>query len=105
MNSELIKIQEPALNFAPNIWDATDCMPRDQDQSRRLHEPTHMDSSIDPITGRDIGNRAGHPHLDDGNLTVYFENDATHMAYLATPLNHPYPELPAQKSAENDRGG
>ncbi len=105
MDSNLIQIQEPSLNFAPNAWDATEFMPRDQEQSRRLHEPTHMDSSIDPITGHDIENRASHPHLDDGNLTVYFETDATHLAYLATPFNHPYPRLPGKASTEDDRGG
>jgi len=105
MDSELIKIQEPTLHVARNSWDATDCMPRDQEQSRRLHEPTHMDSSIDPITGGDIENRASHPHLDDGNLTVYFESDATHLAYLDTPFNHPYPRLPGKAYAEDDRGG
>jgi len=105
MKLDLFKIKEPALNFAPNAWDATDCMPRDQEQSRRLHEPTHMDSSIDPITGRDIDNRASHPHREDGNLTVYFESDATQRAYLAMPFNHPYPKLPGKASAEDDRGG
>jgi hypothetical protein len=105
MNSDMIMTQEPALNFAPNTWDATDFMPRDQEQSRRLHEPTHMDSSIDPITGHDIENRARHPHLDDGILTVYFETDATHRAYLATPFNHPYPILPGLATADDDRGG
>lgn len=105
MNSGLIKIQEPTVNFSPNDWDATDCMPRDQEQSRRLHEPTHMDSSIDPITGNDINNRADHPHLDDGNLTVYFESNATYQAYLATPFNHPYPRLSGKSVSDDDRGG
>jgi hypothetical protein len=105
MKSDFIKIQEPTLGFAAANSVATDSMPRDQEQSRRLHEPTHMDSSIDPITGNDIKNRVNHPHLDDGNLTVYFESDATHQAYLATPFNHPYPKLPSKASAEDDRGG
>ncbi|UCH53504.1 MAG: hypothetical protein JSW09_01475 [Pseudomonadota bacterium] len=105
MIPNLFNIQEPVRAAAPNAWDARDCMPRDQEQSRRLHEPTHMDSSIDPITGLDIDNRANHPHLDDGNLTVYFESDATHRAYLATPFNHPYPKLPGKAFAEDDRGG
>lgn len=99
------KVIQPILNFDAANWVATDCMPRDQEQSHRLHEPTHMDNSIDPISGRDIENRAGHPHLDDGNLTVYFESDATHQAYLATPFNHPFVKLPGAASAEDDRGG
>jgi hypothetical protein len=105
MKSEFIKIQEPALGLALAVADATEFMPRDQEQSRRLHEPTHMLSSIDPITGRDIRNRTSHPHLEDGNLTVYFETDATHMAYVATPFNHPYARLPGAASADDDRGG
>jgi len=105
MNSDLIKIQEPTLNFAPNTWDATEFMPRDQEQSRRLHEPTVMVNSIDPISGRDIGNVTGHPHLVDGILTVYFESPKTHQAYLDTPFDHPFVRLPGKASAEDDRGG
>lgn len=105
MNSHTIVIQEPALGFEAANWVARDCMPRDQEQSRRLHEPTHMINSIDPISGRDIGNVAGHPHLADGILTVYFESATTHQAYLDTPFNHPFPRLPDKSPSEVDRGG
>jgi hypothetical protein len=105
MNSDTIVIQEPTLSFEAANWIATDCMPRDQEQSRRLHEPTLMVNSIDPITGRDIGNVAGHPNLVDGILTVYFESAKTHQAYLDTPFNHPFVRLPGKASPEYDRGG
>lgn len=95
----------PALAYETLNWIAKDCLPRDQDQSRRLHEPTHMDSSIDPITGRDIEDRGSHPHLDDGNLTVYFESEETQQEYLATPFNHPYARLPGAAATDDDRGG
>lgn len=68
----------------------TDPLPRDRTQSTRLHEPAQLHNSIDPITGRDIENLAGHPYLVDGNVTMYFESEATRQAYLDTPLDHPF---------------
>jgi hypothetical protein len=104
-----MNISTPAVNTPTALaglnWVGTDCLPRDREQSRRLHEPAHMDSSIDPITGHDIKNRASRPHFDDGNLTVYFESDATERAYHATPFNRPYAKLPGAPSNEDDRGG
>lgn len=95
----------PVLAYETLNWIAMDCLPRDQSQSRRLHEPTHMDSSIDPITGRDIENRDSHPRHEDGNLTVYFESQETQQQYFATPFNHPYGRLPGVAGADDDRGG
>ena len=74
-----------ALNYV-----ATDPLPRDTEQSHRLHEPEQMLTSIDPITGRDIEDLAGHPYLVDGNVTMYFETDATRQEYLETPIDHPF---------------
>lgn len=68
---------------------ATDPLPRDQTQSRRLHEPTQMLTSIDPISGCDIEDLAGHPYLVDGNIVMYFESEQTRQAYLDTPIDHP----------------
>lgn len=70
---------------------ATDPEQRDQSQSRRLHEPTLMISTIDPISGRDIGDPEGHPYLVDGNLVVYFESEQTRQDYIDTPIDHPVP--------------
>jgi len=70
---------------------ATDPLPRDQEQSDRLHEPGLMISSIDPITGRDIGDVAAHPYIVDGNLVIYFESEETRQAYIDTPIDHPVP--------------
>jgi hypothetical protein len=69
---------------------ATDSMPRDQTQSRRLHEPEQIVSSIDPITGRDIEDPSGHPYLVDGNVTMYFESEATRQEYIDMPIDHPF---------------
>lgn len=69
----------------------TDPLPRDQTQSLRLHEPTQMLSSIDPITGRDIDDLSGHPYIVDGNMTMYFESKETRQAYIDTPKDHPLP--------------
>lgn len=68
---------------------AVDPMPRDQTQSRRLHEPTQMITCIDPISGRDIDDLAGRPYLVDGHIVMYFESEETRQAYLDTPVDHP----------------
>lgn len=69
---------------------ATDPLPRDRTQSHRLHEPEQILTAIDPITGRDIEDLAGHPYLVDGNVTIYFESEETKQAYLDTPVDHPF---------------
>jgi hypothetical protein len=74
-----------ALNYVAN-----DPLPRDAEQSHRLHEPEQMLTSIDPITGRDIEDLAGKPYLVDGNVTMYFESEATRQAYIDTPVDHPF---------------
>ena len=71
-------------------WVATDCLPRDQEQSHRLHEPESMLTSIDPITGRDIDDLTGHPYLVYGKVVIYFESEDTKQAYLDMPKDHPF---------------
>ena len=95
----------PVLKFESLNWVATDPMPRDQGQSRRLHEPEHRINTIDPMTGKDIEDVTSHPSLMDGNLTVYFETDTTRKAYLELPLDHPNPHLPYPATDGDDRGG
>jgi hypothetical protein len=68
---------------------ATDPMPRDQSQSRRLHQPEQLITTIDPISGRDIEDLAGQPYIVDGNVVMYFESRQTRQAYLDTPIDHP----------------
>jgi hypothetical protein len=76
------------LNAANYV--GTDPLPRDQSQSRRLHEPSQRLSTTDPVTGRDIEDPEGHPYLVDGNLTIYFESEETRRAFLAIPKDHPF---------------
>ena len=95
----------PALKFESLNWVASDPLPRDQAQSHRLHEPEYRNSTIDPITGGDIEDITGHPSLTDGNLTLYFETEATRKAYLDMPLNHPNLRLPYPAAEDDDRGG
>lgn len=95
----------PAIRFESLNWVATAPLPRDQEQSHRLHEPDHLISTIDPITGRDIGDVRGHPSLVDGNVTIYFENQATKAEFEHTPLNHPYGHSVGEPSVDCDRGG
>ena len=73
---------------APNWLSSSDYLPRDKEPSHRLHEPESMISTIDPITGLDIGSLGGKPYIVDGNMTIYFASEATRQAYVDTPKNH-----------------
>ena len=57
----------------------------------------HMISTTDPITGRDIPDVTGHPHVVEGDhyhdLTIYFESEETREAYLNIPIEHPGSDL------------
>ena len=65
----------PAIKFEFLNWLATDPLPRDQIQSRRLHEPEHLIiTTIDPT-------------------------------YRDTPINHPNLRLPYPATDDDDRGG
>lgn len=77
-------------NFNVTNYVATEALPRDQTQSVRLHEPAQILSSVDPVTGREIDDLAGRPYLVDGNLTIYFESDATRKEFMEMPLDHPF---------------
>jgi hypothetical protein len=72
-----------------NNYVGTDPLPRDRTQSMRLHEPTWIRSTIDPITGRDIRDPAMHPYVVDCKVKMYFESEETRQAYLETPTDHP----------------
>lgn len=97
--------QAPTILYEFINWVGTDPLPRDQEQSHRLHEPDHLINSIDPITGRELGEVRGRPSLVDGNLTIYFESESSRKAYENMPLNHPYGHLPHPPSVDDDRGG
>ena len=95
----------PAIRFEELNWVATAPLPRDQEQSHRLHEPTHLINTIDPITGRDIVNVLSHPSLVDGNLPIYFESEETKAEFERTPINHPCEHFIGEPSVDIDRGG
>lgn len=46
----------------------------------------YMFTNIDPITGNDIEDITGHPFVQDGNVTIYFESEATKKAFTEMPL-------------------
>lgn len=69
---------------------ATDPLARDQTQSQRLHEPAQILSSTDPISGREIEDLTGRPYLIDGNVTMYFETEATRKEFMEMPIDHPF---------------
>ena len=100
MHTETHTMRFEALN-----WVASTPLQRDKEQSHLLHQPDHLFGTIDPITGHDIGELAGHPSVDDGKLTVYFESEATRDAFLKMPVNHPCGRVPLTGGAQVDRGG
>ena len=105
MNTSAATPKTPGLRFEELNWVATTPLPRDQEQSHRLHEPDHLISTIDPITGHDIGDVRSHPSLVDGNLTIYFESEVTREAFLKMPVNHPFEHSLGKPSEDADRGG
>ena len=105
MNTSTATKEMPGIRFGELNWVATTALPRDQQQSHRLHEPDHLISTIDPITGHDIGDMTSHPSLIDGNLTIYFESEVTLQAFLKMPVNHPFEHSLGKPSEEHDRGG
>ena len=60
-------------------------------------QQTHMVTTRDPITGRDVEDLARSPFLievDEGNeLTIYFESEETRNAYLNLPVERPGTDL------------
>jgi hypothetical protein len=88
MKSENLMAGTTIHNYDSLAFVATDPLPRDQGQSTRLHEPGMMISSIDPITGRDLGDVEAHPYIVDGDLVIYFESEQTRQAYIDTPMDH-----------------
>jgi len=58
-----------------------------------------------PLPDNLIEDVASHPTLEDGNLTVYFETEATRKAYLDMPVDHPNLHLPYPAADNSDRGG
>lgn len=105
MLTSRLSLTPPFIRFEFANWVATDPLPRDQAQSHRLHEPNHLINTIDPMTGDDIEDVTHHPFLEDGDLTIYFETEATRKAYLDMPVNHPNQCLPFPAAADDDRGG
>ena len=105
MNTPASTSYAPALRFEDLNWVASSPLPRDREQSHRLHEPDHLINTIDPITGHDITDVMHHPHLSDGKLTIYFESEQTKTEFLNTPLNHPYEHALGKAPDDADRGG
>lgn len=93
------------IRFEDLNWVATTPLQRDREPSHLLHQPDHLIGSIDPMTGHDIGELAGHPAVVDGKLTVYFESEANREAFLKMPLNHPCGKVPGSDAELDDRGG
>jgi YHS domain-containing protein len=105
MNSKNPLQHSPSIRFEELNWVASSDLPRDQEQSHRLHEPDHLIGTIDPMTGRDIIDVTGHPSLVDGKLTIYFESEKTKEEFEQMPLNHPYEHDLGNLPADMERGG
>ena len=105
MNSIKPLQHSPPIRFEELYWVASSALPRDREQSNRLHEPDHLIGTIDPMTARDINDVNGHPSLVDGNLTIYFESEKTKAEFKQMSLNHPYQHALGKPAADMDRGG
>lgn len=105
MNSKKPLQHAPSIRFEELNWVAPSDLPRDREQSHRLHEPDHLIGTIDPMTGLDIIDVTGHPSLVDGNLTIYFESEKTKAEFMQMPLNHPYEHDLGKLPSDMDRGG
>ena len=105
MNKQFATDRIAVPGFESLNWVGDIPLPRDQEQSHRLHEPDHLINTIDPITGNDITDVAGHPHIEDGNLTIYFESEQTMLEFLNTPVNHPYEHALGELPVDAERGG
>lgn len=95
----------PGISFNELNWVGTTPLPRDQEQSHRLHEPNYLIGTIDPVNGHDIVDVKSHPSLADGNLTIYFESEETRQEFLETPVNHPFEHSLGKLPEDQDRGG
>lgn len=80
-----------------------DFLQRDQEPGHNLHEPQSLVSTIDPTSGKNVGNVEGKPSLVDGNLTMYFESDQTRRAYREEQKNHTL-DLPDNKEEGEAEG-
>lgn len=97
--------QHHASRFDDLNWVATEALPRDKEQSHRLHQPDALVNTIDPMTGRDIVNLETHPSIVDGKLTIFFESEESKAAFEKMDLNHPFSHFRNEPSEELDRGG
>ena len=61
---------------------------------------------IDPITGKDVKEPAGHPYIHDPDcyqdLTIYFESEETKREFLEIPIEHPESDLHATLDNPSD---
>ena len=105
MTMSMFSNQSPTLPFESLNWVATDALPRDCEQSHRLHEPRSRVDATDPMTGDEIEDVSGHPSLVDGELTIYFLNEESRKAFIDLPINHPAPHVPFEAGPLDDRGG
>jgi hypothetical protein len=83
---------------------SAECLPRDREQSRLLHEPEWMVTNIDPLTGRDIQSLADSPRIVDRKVTIYFESEETRQSYLDFPAARSVP-LPDNPSGDGEAEG
>lgn len=91
-------------NFNALNYVGADSLPRDREQSHRLHEPEQQLTDIDPMTGHDIEDLYGKPYIVDGNVVMYFESEATRQEFRDMPINHPFP-LIDNPHEDGDGGG
>lgn len=50
---------------------------------------SYIVSTTDPITLADVKDREGQPFVQEGDLKIFFESEATKQEYLAIPVERP----------------
>ena len=71
MNNQKPLQHSPPIRFEELNWVASSALPRDREQSNRLHEPDHLIGTIDPMTGRDTIDVISHPSLVDADVCIH----------------------------------
>jgi hypothetical protein len=94
----------PPIRFEELNRVASSALPRDREQSHRLHEPAHLIGTIDLMTGQNIIDVTGSPSLVDVNLIIHFESEKTKVEFKQMPLNQHYQHAFGEPVDDIDRG-
>ena len=105
MNNHKPLKYSPPIRFEALNWIGSSALPRDREQSHRLHGPNHLIGTTDPMTGQEFIDVTGSPSLVDVNLIIHFESEKARAELKQIPLNNPYQHAFGEPADDMDRGG